>query len=416
MHNLDARKAYAHAKALAFPRRTGSGGEAEAAGYIVNRLKELGLEVREEGFSFLSFVLGFFLKAAILSLLFLLSFIFFLFPFNPFLTGILSLLALILIGFSISGIPLVASLRSCLFRNVSFLDRPSLAPTERRMGRQGSKNIIATLKEGTYPPQKREGHEGPPYVVFLAHYDSKSQSLPLVLRIVLMGVFLSGSIVILGFYLFVAITGGFSPGGWLYVTYSITNFAGVLLLLTWTGNHSPGAIDNASGVGILLHLAEIISRERERFKGLSITFAFTGAEEEGLAGAFVLSNSLKGLLSRDNTYFINLDGLGPKGRIYCTHKIGLHPTFTKGQGRLVSLIKESADKEGIKVYSPPLVIGAMADHFPFVFEGFNAVTLSAVSRRSLVVHTPRDTMEQIDLEGLEEVGRLLLRIIEDLKM
>lgn len=404
---FDANKAYEYTKAISIPRRVGSPGEREAADYIVNKLRQFGLEVREEGFSFPT-SLGLFLKTAIFCLLLLLSVMFFLFPLRPLHTGLVALLTLILLGRFITGAALVASLRFCLFKKAPFLTR-----------RQGSKNIIATFKEEA----DKEGTRAPgPHLFIMAHYDSKSQSIPLVFRIVLTGLLLCGTVTILCNYLIGVVTGASSLGGWLYVAYSLTNFAGFLLLLTGSGNCSPGAIDNASGVGVLLHLAEVLSKEGlkgsrvqgSKLKGLEVTFVATGAEEEGLIGGFYLCNFLKEDMPRENSYFINLDGVGLKGRIYCTDKMGLHFSSQR-QRAFLSLIKRAADEEGLRVSSPPLVIGGMADHFCFVSEGFNAVTLSTVSRKSLVVHTQGDSADKIDLEALEGVGRLLLRVIGRLK-
>ncbi|MFQ5862916.1 MAG: M28 family metallopeptidase [Candidatus Brocadiales bacterium] len=391
---FDAQKAYEYAGAIAMPRRTGSPGEAEAASYITGSLRGFGLDVREDWFSFTT-VLRQFMRLTILSILLMLFFIFFLFYVNPFLTGIVVTLMLLLLLRFLSGVPFVATLKGLLFRDIPFTRR------------QESRNITATVGEGDTDKN--------PHIYILAHYDSKSQSLSLVYRIVLMGVFFLGSIYILGHYIIAALVWG-TPGGWLYAVYCLTNFSGILLLLMVEGNYSPGAVDNASGVGVLLHLAEIISRERKQFRDVDITFVATGAEEEALVGAFHLCKALtKDSVSKGRSYFINLDGVGIKGGIYCTHKIGLHFTFTKGQSDFVVLVKEAGKKEGLEIKTPPVVFGAAADHFPFVYEGFNAVTLSTISKKSQVVHTPKDVMDQIELEGLDSIGRLVLGAIEGIK-
>ncbi|MFQ5956712.1 MAG: M28 family metallopeptidase [Candidatus Brocadiales bacterium] len=394
MLSFDVQKAYEYADAIAMPRRTGSPGEAEATSYIVGRLRDFGLDVREDFFSFTT-ALRLFMKLTILSILITLLLIFFLFHLNPFLTGVAVTLMLFLVLRFLSGMPFVATLRGLLFRDIPFTKM------------QESRNIIATVGEGDTGEK--------PHVYILAHYDSKSQSLSLLYRVVLIGVFFLGSIYILGHYIIAALVWG-TPGGWLYAVYCLTNFSGILLLFMVEGNYSPGAVDNASGVGVLLHLAEVISRERKRFKDLDITFVATGAEEEALVGAFHLCKSLtKNSVPKDRSYFINLDGVGLKGNIYCTHKIGLHFTFTEGQGDFVKLVKEAGNEEGLEIKTPPVVFGAAADHFPFVYEGFNAVTLSTISKKSQVVHTYKDTIDQIEPEGLDGIGRLVLGVIEGIK-
>ncbi len=395
MTAFDARKAYEYACAVAGPRRTGSPGEAAAVGYITDRLRGFGFDVREDPFSF-STALKLFMKLTILSILVTLLLVFFLFYVNPFLTGVVVALMLFLVLRFMSGIPFVATVRGLLFRKLPF------------SGRQESRNIVATTATGS--TVKR------PHVYILAHYDSKSQSLPLIYRMVLIGVFYFGCIYILGHYILAALVWG-SPGGWLYAAYCLVNFSGILLLSMAEGNYSPGAIDNASGVGTLLHLAEIVSREPEFFKDVDITFVATGAEEEALAGAFHLTKSLTddAVEDKDNCYFINLDGVGLNGRIYCTHKIGIHLTFTRGQGDFARLVKEAGREEGLEVKAPPVVLGAAFDHFPLVYEGFNAVTLSTISKKARVVHTSKDGIDQLELEGFDTTGRLVLRVIDKIE-
>ena len=388
---FDAKRAYEYACAVARPRRTGSSGEAAAVEYITQRLKDFGLDVQEDFFTFPT-VMRQLMKLTVLSILVALLVIFFLFNINPFLTGVVVTLMLFLVLRFLSGVPFVATLKGLLFREIPFTKR------------QGSRNVVATTGGGKTGKNR--------HIYILAHYDSKSQSLPLVHRIVLITGFFFGSIYILGHYIMAALVWG-TPGGWLYAVYCLTNFSGILLLFMAEGNYSPGAVDNASGVGVLLHLAEIVSGDRNRFKDVDITFVATGAEEEALVGAFHLCKSLtEHPIPKDSCYFINLDGVGLKGNIYCTHKIGVHFTFTEGQGNFARLVKEAGKREGLEVKTPPVVIGAAADHFPFTYEGFNAVTLSTVSKKSRVVHTYKDGIDQLELEGFDGVGRLVLGVIE----
>ncbi len=393
---FDAQRAYEYACAVAGPRRTGSPGETAAVEYITGRLRGFGLEVHEEPFSY-STILKKFLKLTIISILIVLLLVFFLFQFKPFLTGVLVTFMLFLVLRFLSGVPFVATLRGLLFRELPL------------SGRQESKNIVATTGNGD--TGKR------PHIYVLAHYDSKSQSLSIVYRMVLTGVFYFGCVYILGHYILAALVWGI-PGGWLYAVYCLVNFSGLLLVFMVEGNYSPGAIDNASGVGTLLHLAEIISKERKRFNDVDITFVATGAEEEALVGAFHLCKSLtkdaENPAPKNSCYFINLDGVGLKGSIYCTHKIGIHFTFTEGQGNFARLVKEAGREEGLKVKTPPVVIGAAADHFPFTYEGFNAVTLSTVSKKAHVVHTYKDGIDRLELEGFDTTGRLVLKVIEEI--
>jgi hypothetical protein len=250
------------------------------------------------------------------------------------------------------------------------------------------------------------------HVYLLAHYDSKSQTLPLGVRIPLVAVLFLSALFLASYHLLLP---------WIDLpvqcaieraSFMAALTSGLVLLWTKTRNLSPGAIDNASGVAVMLQLAETVKKEVQEFKDLRLHFVATGAEEEGLLGAFWLCKSMGEPTGRPHV--INLDGVGTKGRIYCTNKIGLH-TSSKGQKEFLSLIRRAAEREGLKVHSPPFVIGAMADHFPFVARGYNAVTFSTVSRRSLWVHTTWDTPEMVEAEGVKGVGRLILGILKEYK-
>lgn len=400
-----------HVKALSLPRRTGSPGEVQAQSYIVQRFKAIGIEPREEEFSFTP-ILGLVSKGFVLIVLLLLTVLHFLSPFYPLLGIILCFSNLILaLGF-LWGKPVVALLGCALFREIPFLRKLH------------SKNIIATWPipscgsgdpQLPFPGGKGVSQYAPTLadIYILAHYDSKSQTLPLGVRIPLVMV-LFLSVLFLSLYHLLVQWTDFPVRGTVERVSFIAALTSILVLLwTKTRNLSPGAIDNASGVAVMLHLAETVKKEVERFRGLKFHFVATGAEEEGLAGAFWLRKSIDRGDPSGRPSIINLDGVGTRGRIYCTGKMGLHASSQK-QKAFLSLIRETAEREGVNVYTPPVVIGAMADHFPFVAGGYNAVTFSTVSRRSLWVHTSWDAPEKVEAEGMETVERLILGIISSL--
>ena len=61
-------------------------------------------------------------------------------------------------------------------------------------------------------------------------------------------------------------------------------FCLLLLQFNFTQNRSPGTVDNASGVGVLLNLARCLVVKPPTNK-VRITFLLSGAEECGMAGA-----------------------------------------------------------------------------------------------------------------------------------
>ena len=83
----------------------------------------------------------------------------------------------------------------------------------------------------------------------------------------------------------------------------------------WTGEYVQGANDDASGVAVILALAEDLRKVPP--ENLEVWIAATGAEESGLCG---MGNFLrKGLgkdLDKNSTYFINFDNLGGGDLVY----------------------------------------------------------------------------------------------------
>ncbi|MBI5199837.1 MAG: hypothetical protein HZA09_07480 [Nitrospirae bacterium] len=51
MREFDINRAYENARAISFPRETGSKGERRAADFIAKRFRDLGLDVKEEEFT-----------------------------------------------------------------------------------------------------------------------------------------------------------------------------------------------------------------------------------------------------------------------------------------------------------------------------------------------------------------------------
>src|SRR3989304_731625 len=117
----------------------------------------------------------------------------------------------------------------------------------------------------------------------MAPYDSKSQYMPLAIRIGLFVIAVPSSLLVA----LLALLNLSLPV--ISVLGVIALLAGLPLLFLDFGNNSPGAIDNASGVGLVLHLAECLSQRSDWRDRLRVSVVCTSAEELGLMGvvAFV---------------------------------------------------------------------------------------------------------------------------------
>ena len=104
----------------------------------------------------------------------------------------------------------------------------------------------------------RAGATARPALLLVAHSDSKSQALPLVARMALIAVASLAALVLLLTILrpwMLALTSAAAVAGLVAI---FTGVPLLFLLMAGSGNASPGAIDNASGAGLVLHLAECL--------------------------------------------------------------------------------------------------------------------------------------------------------------
>jgi hypothetical protein len=256
--------------------------------------------------------------------------------------------------------------------------------------RSKSENILANLAV--------TGQAAPARVIFMAHYDTKSQLLPTGVRVALVTLAtalcallaLLGIAAALGFPIWAA---GSAP--WRLTWATCILLAG--LIANISGNRSPGALDNGSAVGTLLELARSCRPRPDR--PLDIIWVATGAEEFELNGArhFLMTH---GSLWKDKpTLLINLESVGAGALVYLA-----------GESQAQALAGIVADELGIR-HAPLRVLGAGMDHMPFSARRLPAVSLLGdVVRNSFALHSRRDNMELIDAAALERAGRLATQL------
>lgn len=378
----NAERAYHHITQLAFPRLVGSAGEAEAQDYIVQQFKALGLNVSWEPFLFTKFpaeVLPRILSALFVPVVLSVPWFGVRFPIPVCLTCLLSLSVAMF----------------CTQWHERFEGLYDVGRSHR------TENIIAT--NGVKPD------DNTPAFLFVAHYDSKSQVLPIAVRAISYGIAIIGLVV-----LTIAMVIKVGWGIWLpdYIVWSIagiTTFCLLLLQINLTQNHSPGAFDNASGVGVMLEVARVVVERGER---KSVTFLAAGAEEYGMCGALRYVQAHADEYDRENTYVINLDGLGVGNGVSVVTRYGIPPIQTTSA--LTNLFRTSSESLGIQVSERYLPIGVGLDSIPIASRGFETVTLTAgnVGSAALRIHSKRDRSDLLNIESLQQVGELIVDVIE----
>ena len=377
-----AARAYKHITQLAIPRLVDSTGESEVQDYIVEQFTALGLDVSWEPFSFTKFPAE--VLPRIISGLF-----------------VPIVLSVPWIG---DRFPIFVCL-ACLF---SLFIALFFTQWQKRFEglydvgkRLRTENIIATNG------RKRDGNT--PVLLFVAHYDSKSQTLPIAVRAVSYGIAIMGLVALTVVAVIKVGTGVWLPNYIVWFVAGITVFCLLLLQANLTQNRSPGAFDNASGVGTMLEVARVVmALEEEK----PITFLATGAEEYGMCGALRYIQAHADEYDRENTYVINLDGLGVRNGVNIVTRYGVPPVRTTRT--LAALFRASGESLGIRVSERYLPIGVGLDSIPIASRGFETVTLMArgVGGVALKVHSKQDQSELLNEESLQRVGELIVDVIK----
>lgn len=403
MINFNPTAALDYARQLSRPRQVGSAEESQIASEIAGKLSKLGFRVDFQPFRF-STALDIFLKAEIIVGQGLIFTTMLLVGVSPWLTLVQSglLAAVLVLSNPINRAVQRGSVRCADEQGENFWSSISW-----RVGSQyETRNILASLQDPSTGAAK-------PHLILAAHYDSKSQRLPLVLRLALFVVLIGGSFFFILLNLISLVAEAFLPMAIIMGTLVI--ISGMPLLFMGNGNDSPGAIDDASGVGLILHMAEVIAEWDAYLDKLNVTLLITSAEEMGVKGALACLveniDTFRRQSKQAGLYCLNLDGIGVQGKLYLVGS--RHKTAQPHVDNLFDLLRKSCDQMNVSVgrFSLP---GAMFDHVPFEQEGFDAVSIISVGKSSWWVHTSKDSPDKLNTRGFDHAGKLALRVIEKL--
>jgi hypothetical protein len=165
-----------------------------------------------------------------------------------------------------------------------------------------------------------------------------------------------------------------------------------------------GADDNASGVAMMLELAEKFAKTPGSHKRSIICLSFSG-EEEGLLGSkhFVDDPCID--LSKVDA-MINMDMVG---RLNETNNMEIDGVGTATG--LKELVYANSDTSIIKLTLSPEGYGP-SDHSSFY--GKNIPVLFYFTGGHMDYHTPTDTWEKINYKGMVEISALIFKVAEAL--
>jgi hypothetical protein len=169
---------------------------------------------------------------------------------------------------------------------------------------------------------------------------------------------------------------------------------------------SPGAVDNAAAVGVLIELARGLATTPPPY---GIVLAFTANEEVGLVGA----ESLAARIGDDVAFAIALDLIGGTGDL-----------VLNGASELIGAeemrwLASAADRAGATIRTPLAhrVVSRWwpqaerSDHGPFTRRGIRAIHFYDRGQDGewidLAYHSSRDVIARVDRGSVDEIGRVL---------
>jgi len=368
-------------KHLSFPRRSASAEEARAAEYVASRMKQSGIDV----------------------------------TFQPFWAQhtFSWVFACIYAANLIAPIAALYSARylALFFGVVSILSFYAESNTHevfaRLVPKFPSRNVIGVI------PAARERLGT---IIISAHYDSSRSGLSFHPKMVkglrtsyiLMSVSLAVNSV-------VAITSAlFGRPGIAYLAAPTVIYIAFAILLfvhrEFFGKVTPGANDNASGVAVLLDVADRLSAEPPRH--VEVYLVATGAEEAGTVGMIRFLDAYKASIK--GAQVINLDNLGTGNLKYITAEGMLH-TYRSSPELL-------SHAEVVASENPDLKIGPMeyraltTDSLAAMVRSYPALCVMAFDDEGILPnwHWPTDTWENVDPSNLARASEFVYKLISRL--
>lgn len=224
------------------------------------------------------------------------------------------------------------------------------------------------------------GIRGNPSLWLVAHLDSKSQPVPILVRALGVMGLLVGVVAALATAT-VQLAGQDVRRIWPWIT-GFGVLSSLPVMASVVRARSPGALDDASGVSTVLLVAQSLPRQ------LALGVVLTSAEELGLAGARAW------VRSRGPGHAINVDGVDDEG--------ALRLTWTKRRpSSLIDQLATRAADAGVPARVGRLLPGALLDSVALADAGWQVVTVSRGTVGTVArIHTSRDSLDYLNGDGV----------------
>ena len=361
---ISAETARLHLEAIARePRPAGGPAEARAREYCARALRDAGFEVGEEPFTYSAF------PGRWATPLF----------------GLFSLVVLLAaIAFAQGGDP---------WRGLAVLALGALAMAFGGvwLARHGVSRLPLMRRSGVNLVARRGGSE--PRVWLMAHLDSKSQPVPMLLRAG--GITVTALVWLATLSLLSAQGTGLTGRGWVAWLAGAGIVSAVPIAASLVGARSPGAVDDASGVVTVLLAAQADP-------ALPLGVVLTSAEELGLAGARGWA------MAHQAATAINCDGVDDAGALAAMYS-GPAPR------RLLEGFARAAERAGVAARSHRVLPGVLVDAVALADAGWEVITISRGTVSTLRrIHTAADSLETMTGSGIPDAAHVMTTLAREL--
>jgi hypothetical protein len=240
-------------------------------------------------------------------------------------------------------------------------------------------------------------------MILMAHHDSKSQSLGFPFRMGLTVIAIAGVLGLAMVAVLAVVATGFTAIPRLAPALGIATALAALALSTMrSGNRSPGGVDNAGSVAVILAVARALRKALAH--DIELVLLSTGAEEDHMVGAMRWLDAHAQALARP-VYCLNFDGAGAPGRLVLIERYGFGRVFS---AELSATARRAAARLGLRPRGIVMLPGIGIDAIPFAHRGIACLTLSSGSlgRATMSVHSAGDVAENLDPDTLAQIADL----------
>jgi len=362
-------------KKFVFPRLSGTKFELEAFDKVKQEVENLNLKFEVQKFTFSSFYSRIYPKIAFLSASLII--------FQLYLDLITNL-----------SLVLMLVLLSILIASIILTRKPEKIQFIKKFN---SQNLLVKIKSTS-----KEMVNADRIALFVSHLDSKGQRFKIRIRIRMIKLWVSSSIVLV----IIVILKNIILIGFKIIFYIIgllplilSMFASLILLLNSTDNNSVGAVDNASGIVCNLELLNYYSIPENRLTNYNIWILFTGAEECGTMGIRHFYNNLENFDPNKSIIF-NFESLA--------NNIYLFPGINEGNHTkdIESLLLNNNRNLILRHFTTKRVFGTHSDGGYLGDKGLQGYGIGSVEPFAYM-HTPNDTIDKVDTKILEKMCLVL---------